>query len=153
MILHHRRNRWNTQYAPFFEVKDYSYNPVRDSLSQPQQLRHFARLVFATYWLDISYNWSFGFHNRRSAWPSRQKRGYRNARTFFSFKWKIRKNDQKDVAVHVKCHSACFFFHKCLCQNSSYFFNRRKSYFLNVRNQSIFYNQLAVFRTNLSGIV
>ena len=30
-------------------------------------------------------NWGFGFHNRLSAWPSRQKRGYRNARTFFSF--------------------------------------------------------------------
>ena len=30
------------------------------------------------------FNWGFGLHNRRSAWPSRQKRGYRNARTFFS---------------------------------------------------------------------
>ena len=28
-------------------------------------------------------NWGFGFHNRRGACPSRQKRGYRSARTFF----------------------------------------------------------------------
>ena len=33
-----------------------------------------------------------------------------------------------------------------------FFYNRKKPYFLNIRNQSIFYNKLAVFRTNFSGI-
>ena len=42
---------------------------------------------------------------------------------------------------------------ECARQADSFFNNWRKPYFFNVRNQSIFYNQLSVFRTNLSGIV
>ena len=57
---------------------------------------------------------------------------------FFSFKYKIRKYDQKNMPVYVKFRSAYSFFHTFLCQNSSFFHNRRKPYFLKVRNQSMF---------------
>ena len=86
--------------------------------------------------------WGTGFRTRRSTWPSRQKRGYRNAWTFFLFIYKIWKNDQQNMSVHVKCRYAYFFFRKFLCQNYIFFYNRRKPYVLKVRNQLIFNNQL-----------
>ena len=60
-------------------------------------------------------NWGFGFHNRRSAWPSRQKRGYRNARTIFFIWIKNLEKWSKNMSVHVKCRSAYFFNNKFLC--------------------------------------
>ena len=49
---------------------------------------------------------------------------------FFSFKQNIRKNSQKNMSVRVKYHSAYFFFHKFLCQNSSFFIIEENRIFL-----------------------
>ena len=46
LILHHRRKTWNSQNAPFLEVMNSNYNPMRDSIFRPLLLWHFTRLSF-----------------------------------------------------------------------------------------------------------
>ena len=98
--------------------------------------------------------WGSGFHNRRSAWPSRQKREYRNARTFFfHLNKKFGKMIKKTCQYMLNVVPHIFSFINFCVRFLVFFYNWRKPYFLKVRNQSIFYNQLSVFRTNFSGIV
>ena len=71
---------------------------------------------------------------------------------FFSFESKIRKNDQKKWQYMLNVIPHIFSLIN-FCVRTSFFYNRITQYFFNIRNQSILYNEFAVFRTNSSGIV